>query len=189
MLLKSDAVEMRCTDWSRDGRFIIYERSDPKTSYDLWVLPLTGGQKPFPFLQTEFNESQGRFSPTGAHVAYTSNESGRNEVYVRPFPAASGKVQVSTDGGDQPRFRRDGKELFYLAPDRRLMTVAVKGGESFEAGLPQALFETRIRDVTIRRYHYDVTGDGERFLVNTAVEQKASAPITLVLNWTADLKR
>ncbi|HEY3026455.1 MAG TPA: protein kinase [Pyrinomonadaceae bacterium] len=109
--------------WSADGRFILYSEADPKTNLDLWVLPQFGDQKPIPFLQTAFIETQGRFSPDGKWVAYASNESGTFQIYVRPFPPSSGQWMVSTNGGNQPRWRRDGKELFYLAPDRKLMVV------------------------------------------------------------------
>src|SRR5207249_5041905 len=105
-------------DWSRDGRYIIYEYEDPKTKYDLWVLPMFGDRKPFPYVQSDFNEAHAKFSPDGKWVAYGSDEIGRTEIYVRRFPnAGAGKWQVSTGGGDQPYWRADGKELFYLAPD------------------------------------------------------------------------
>jgi len=119
-------------------------------------------------------------------VAYVSNESGRNEVYVAPFPGPGGKRQVSTAGGGQPRWRRDGTEIFYFPPDNTLMAAAVNGrGASFEVGVVKPLFETR---GTGTRYQYAVTADGQRFLINTASEQAASAPITVVVNWTAGLK-
>ena len=114
----------------------MYISDDPKTGYDLWVLPLEGDRKPQPYLQTQFRENQGQFSPDGHWVAYTSDESGRLEVYVQPFPAAGGKWQISTNGGENPKWRRDGKELFYLGLDRRLMAVEVKTAPTFEAGLP-----------------------------------------------------
>ncbi len=116
-LLKSDDSKAP-NDWSADGRFILYQNLDPKTNWDLWVLPLSGEQKPFPFLETDFDERQGRFSPDGKWIAYTSNASGEWQVYVQSFPASGGKWQVSTNGGAQPQWRRDGKELFYLSPDR-----------------------------------------------------------------------
>ncbi len=155
---------------------------------DLWVLPLSGDQKPFPFLQTEFIENNGQFSPDGRWIAYESDESRRREIYVAPFPGPGGKRQISTAGGSYPRWRGDGKEIFYLAPYNKLMAAEVNGqGATLEVGAVRALFEARRGGPG---NVYDVTADGQRFLVNTAVEQKApSAPITLVINWTADLKR
>jgi dipeptidyl aminopeptidase/acylaminoacyl peptidase len=178
-------------DWSPDGRFILYGVLSPKTSGDLWLLPLFGDQKPAPFVQTEFNEIQGRFSPDGRWVAYASNESGTYQVYVQSFPSSGSKWQVSTNGGAQPQWRRDGKELFYLAPDRKLMAVEVNGaGPTFVPGVPKPLFEPRVSAVfpSITTY-YSVTGDGQRFLVNTLVGESTPVPFTVVLNWAAALKK
>jgi eukaryotic-like serine/threonine-protein kinase len=186
LLLESE-LDKYPMSWSPDGRFLLYLGVDPKTKLDLWVLPLGGDRKPFPFLQTEFNEANGQFSPDGRWIAYASDESGGNEIYVAPFPGPGAKQQISTSGGRQPRWRGDGKEIFYLAPDNKLMAAEVNGqGASLVVGAVRPLFEVHPYDYG---YVYDVTADGRRFLVNTAVEQKASAPITLVLNWTADLKR
>jgi Tol biopolymer transport system component len=124
-VLKSDNRKL-LTDWSADGRLILYAEQDPKTRSDLWILPLSGEQKPFPFLQTDFFESQGQFSPDGKWIAYTSNESGAWQVYVRSFPDTGGKWPVSTNGGVQPRWRSNQKELFYISPDKKLMAVDVK---------------------------------------------------------------
>ena len=186
LLLESD-LEKHPMSWSPDGRFLLYSTVDPKTKVDLWVLPLGGDRKPFPFLQTEFNEFDGQFSPDGRWIAYTSDESGRNEIYVAPFPGPGGKQQISASGGRQPRWRGDGKEIFYLAPDNKLMAAEVNGpGASLVIGAVRPLFEAHPYE---SGYVYDATADGQRFLVNSVVEQKASAPITMVLNWTADLKR
>jgi eukaryotic-like serine/threonine-protein kinase len=177
-------------DWSSDGRFLLYYELDPKTNADLWVLPLLGDQKPIPFLQTPFTEVQGKFSPDGRWIAYSSNESGTFQIYVQSFPPSGGKWMVSTNGGTQPRWRHDGKELFYLGPDRKLMVVNVKeDANKFEAGNPQALFEMRVFIGFVTTSSYQVTRDGQRFLVNTPVEESASSPLTVVLNWTAGLKR
>ena len=177
-------------DWSRDARFIIYGVIDPNTSWDLWVLPLDGDRTPFPFLQSKFDESQAQFSPNGKWVAYTSNESGRVEVNVRPFPVAAGNWQVSTGGGEQPRWRSDGKELFYLSADHKLMVLEVNTeGASFEHHAPNALFVTRVGGIDTPGHYYAVTGDGQRFLLNNLVEDAAHTPITVVTNWTAGLKR
>jgi serine/threonine protein kinase/Tol biopolymer transport system component len=178
------------TDWSADGRLILYENLDPKTKYDLWVLPFFGDRKPRLFLRTQSNEQQAEFSPDGKWVAYTSDQSGKSEVYVQSFPASGGKSHVSTDGGADPRWRRDGKELFYLSPERKLMAVPVKGETAFEPGVPKVLFQTRVPALTVYdRNFYDVTKDGQRFLINTLMDETVSSSITLVLNWTARLKR
>ena len=113
-------------DWSQDGRFLLYSTQNPKTASDIWALPMMGERKPFAVLQSTFDEIQGQFSPDGRWLAYASNESGRYEIYVRTFPEAGGKWQVSAAGGMQPRWRRDGRELFYVAPDTRLMAVPLR---------------------------------------------------------------
>jgi serine/threonine protein kinase/Tol biopolymer transport system component len=187
-VLLEDNLDKVPVSWSPDGRFILYVTlgGAPKGD-DLLVLPLSGDRKPFPFLNTEFNEVNGRFSPDGRWVVYQSDESGKFEVYVAPFPGPGEKTQISTTGGIQPRWRHDGTEIFYLAPDIKLMATTVNGkGSRFEVGAVKPLFETSINAV---RNSYDVSADGQRFLVNTAPEQALSAPITIVLNWTAGLKK
>ncbi|MFN2456550.1 MAG: TolB family protein, partial [Pyrinomonadaceae bacterium] len=175
-------------DWSSDGRFLLYGEIDSKTNADLWVLPLFGDQKPIPFLQTTFNENQSAFSPDGRWIAYVSNESGPAQVYVQSFPVSGGKWMVSTTGGSQPKWRRDGKELFYLGPDRKLMAVDVKeDANKFEAGSPRALFETRVFVGFGFISGYQVSRDGQRFLVNTPLEESAPSPLTVILNWTAGI--
>ncbi len=188
-------------DWSADGRYLVYGQ-DAAGGLDLWVLPLEGTGtsmkpgKPFAFLQSNFNEDHAQFSPDGRWLAYTSNESGRYEVYVQSFPQAGGKYQVSTGGGIAPRWRRDGRELYYIASDAKLMAVAMRGESTLEAGLLSAgaaLFQTNIHEaggyVTTDKQQYDVTADGQRFLINTPVEGAASAPLTVVTNFTATLKK
>jgi len=171
-------------DWSLDGRFILYNQLSPNTQWDLWVLPLFGDRQPFPFLQTKFREIGGVFSPDARWIAYASDESGSYQVYVQSFPPSGGKWQISSEGGSFPRFRRDGKELFYLAANGKLMAVEVKADASaFEFGVPKPLFETHTTD------RYAVTADGQRFLINTTLEESTSAPITVILNWTAEAKR
>ncbi len=185
-------------DWSPDGKYLLYGLQDPKTGWDLWVLPgpgsMPGERKPMPYLQTPFNEMEGQFSPgprgSPAWIAYSSDESGQYQIYVQSFPAGAGKFQVSTGGGTQPRWRRDGKELFYVAADGKLMAVDVKTSPQFEAGPPKALFDARIVGGSIY-FHYDVSADGKRFLIDSAgaaPEGSASTPITVVVNWTAGLK-
>jgi Tol biopolymer transport system component len=183
--------------WSRDGRFIVYSELDPKTKQDLWVLPVgQSGGKPIPFLQTEFNELQGQISPDGQWMAYASDESGQREVYVRPFPASEGKWRISTAGGDQPRWRGDSKELFFLGADGKMTAVAIKAvagpKPSFEPGAPMPLFEPHIiqgRGQSGNGFQYDVTADGKRFLVDTITASASAPPLTVVVNWTAGLKK
>jgi Tol biopolymer transport system component len=179
-------------DWSRDGRFLMYAEADPKGKTDLWALPMDGppeARKPVPFLQTEFNEIQAQFSPDGHWVAYTSDESGRREVYVRPFPAADGKWKVSTDGGEEPRWRADGKELFFLASDGRLHAVSVRAAtapkSAFELGAPEPLFEPRIDTQSGNNLgiSYEVSADGKHFLVVSSNGAQSDLPLTVVANW------
>ncbi len=204
-LLKSSATDLPC-DWSPDGRYILFERaaagpaSAPKTTQDpqwwgsarrsLWAMPLSGERKPAPVLQSPFSESQGRFSPDGRRIAYVTDESGRSEVYVETFPVPTGKIRISTQGGSEPVWRRDGKEMFYLAPDRHLMAASVDAGPSrFNAGRPQTLFEVPPEQIGGMRHHYAVTADGQRFLLATIAQESFSPTITVVLNWTAALKK
>jgi len=178
----------RPTSWSADGRFLAYTRSDgPTGKADIWILPLSGERKPFPFIQTsQFDESRARFSPDGRFVAYDSDESGSRQVYVTSFPGPGGKQQVSTNSGEDPVWRRDGKELFFLS-EGKLMAAEVKAnGSGLDISNPQLLFDAHSGFGPWA--HYDVTPDGKRFLVAT-VGEGGSAPMTLVVNWTADLKK
>jgi eukaryotic-like serine/threonine-protein kinase len=187
VLVESDLIKYP-TSWSQDGRLLLYYAyGDSKTTYDMWVLPMFGERKPFLFLQTEAQEFWGEFSPDGRWIAYVSDESGQFEIYIRPFPGPGGKQQVSSAGGTTLRWRGDGKELFYLAADNKLMVVEVKiSGSSLEIGALRPLFET---NPAWQGRDFDVTADGQRFLVNNLVEERGSLPLTLVVNWTADLKR
>ena len=175
------------SSWSTDGRFLVYGTLDPKTKWDIWVLPMTGDRAPFPFAETEFDERTGEISPDGRWMAYVSNESGSLEVYVRRFPSGPGKWQVSRDGGSEPHWRRDGKELFYASADSRLVAVEVKSeSAAFEAGASTPLFEVRMTGIESRNAHrYAVTADGKRFLVNTIGTDSSGTPITLALDWAA----
>jgi eukaryotic-like serine/threonine-protein kinase len=171
------------SDWSRDGRFLIYYSPGSQGDFDLWILPLSGDRIPVPFMQTKFDERNGRFSPSGRWIAYVSNESGSYEVYVVPFPSGGGKWQISTSGGFQPRWRADERELFYLAGDGRVMAMAVGAGAGFEHGDGHALFQTRLdTSVLVNDRNYEVAADGERFLVTTPLG--TAVPITVVVNWT-----
>ena len=171
-------------DWSSDGRFLAYALVDSRGWSDLWILPLTGDRKAFELLQTRSTEVGGAFSPDGRWLAYVSNESGTPEVYARSYPGAGGKWQISTAGGIRPRWRRDGKEIFYFTPDGTLMSVAVSEGASLDFGVPKPLFRA-----PVRFGYYDVTPDGQRFLVNVRPEQEEIPPITLVLNWVKGLPK
>jgi Tol biopolymer transport system component len=178
------------TDWSADGRFLLYRTHDA-TSIQLWAVPLEGDRKPYPFLKTTFGTSHGQFSPDGKWVAYASNESGKWEIFVAPFPGPGGNSRVSSAGGSEPRWRRDGKELFYLSPDGKMMAVDVKPGATFEAGVARPLFQThrRIHVSSTDQFSYDVSADGQRFLVSNDVGGSTSPQLTAVLHWTAGLKQ
>jgi hypothetical protein len=149
---------------------------------------LEGDKKAYPLLHSEFNEFHAHFSPDGRWFAYSSTESGKPEVYVQSFPPAGGKWQVSTNGGAQPQWRRDGKELFYVAPDRKLMAVDVRLGSSFEMGTPVALFQTQVSGFTSPN-RYAASADGQRFLINSTVQDASPTPITVILNWAATLRK
>jgi len=177
-------------DWSPDGRFVIYQSWELGGHFDLLLLPLYGDRQPVPFLRTQFNERHARFSPDGSWLAYVSDESGRYEVYVQSFPVPRGKWQISTAGGADPKWGRNGKELFYLAPDGKLMSVEVRLGSKIEASTPKTLFDTGIGQIGVTNYrnHYAVAADGEHLLVRT-FDEHASRPINVVLNWTAGLNK
>jgi Tol biopolymer transport system component len=175
-------------DWSRDGHLLVYSVMNANTNWDIEVMPIGGGPST-PFAASPAEERNARLSPDGRWMAYNSNESGSFEVYVQPFPATGAKWQVSKGGGQEPQWRHDGRELFYIAPDRKLIGVLVQTGGVFVPGAARALVETRITswERSSQGSQYAVTADGERFLVNNATD--ATLPITLVLNWTAVLKK
>jgi Tol biopolymer transport system component len=176
-------------DWSGDGRFILYVELNPKNANDIWIMPLSGDRQPFPYLRTKFDENFARFSPDSKWVAYSSNESGSYEIYVQPFPATGGKWKISIKGGNFPLWRRDGKEIFYMAGGK-LMAVKVTRGERFEAGLPRMLFDcASIGGGGASFGKYAVTGDGQKFLFATRVVETGTVLFTAVFNWTTDLKR
>lgn len=182
------------TDWSSDGRFLLYQSVDPKRNFDIWALPLdTDGKRdgqPLSVVEADFDEHGGQFSPDGKWIAYVSLKSGRYEVYVQPFGRrAGGEIRISIDGGDQVRWRPDGRELFYVARDGRVMAVPVRlgsNGETVEPGTPVPLFRTRVvRGTPIGQTQYAVSSDGLRFLMNTFIEDAVTSPITVMLNWKA----
>ncbi|MBS1853877.1 MAG: protein kinase [Acidobacteria bacterium] len=190
-LLYADEIDKRPKSWSPDGKFLLYSAISKTTQDDIWVLPLTPERvgaplKPFPFLQTAFYETREQFSPDGRWVVYQSNESGRNEIYVAQFPGAGGKQQVSTGGGDTPRWRGDGREILYLDPDRRFVAVEVSPkAAGLELGEPHRLFAPG--GLFTGGFGYDVSADGQRILAVVAGE--ANTALTLVLNWTVGLKK
>jgi Tol biopolymer transport system component len=173
-------------DWSRDGRFLLYLVADPKTGWNLAAIPVSGDTStPVVVANSPFEERGGQFSPDGHWVAYQSNETGRFEIYVQPFPQPTSKWQVSTAGGVDPRWSADGKELFFVAPDGKLTASIVRAADAaFDAASPVALFQTRMKTggVGTFKQQYAVGRDG-RFLINTRTDENALAPITLILNW------
>ena len=190
-LLWNSGINNRPQDWSRDGKFVVYmSMSGGATGYGLWLLPMEGDHKPVPYLLTSFNQGDAQFSPDGKWMAYASNESGQPQVYVQAIPANGAKWQVSPAGGTQPRWRGDGKELFYISSDQKLMAVSVKSGAAFEAGAPQPLFELDpVFPPMGGRFAYQPAADGQRFLVLSAAGSNVAPPINVVLNWQAGLKK
>ena len=184
LLLESD-YPAGPIDWSVDGEFVLYNEIHPETSNDLWLLPMSGDRQPTPFVQTPFVDAEGTFSPDGRWVAYNSDDSGAFQVYVQRVPASGGKWQVSTTGGVMPQWRGDGRELYYTSLDNEVMAVDVEAeGDTLEVGIPHRLFPLAF--TFGERNPFNVTTDGQRFLVNALVE--GSTPITWVFNWTAELE-
>jgi Tol biopolymer transport system component len=193
MVLKSEEAEKLAnqqklaSDWSRDGRFISYDEGFPNR--DIWVLPLFGDHKPTSSLKTQFSESHGKFSPDGKWMAYVSDESGKSEVYVQPFSGSGSKVKVSSEGGEWPVWRRDGRELFFLNGDT-LMSATVGVTASLEVGSPKPLFQVQIINDPAHRHRgrYAASSDGQRFLVLIKVADPKPVAINVVYNWTAALR-
>jgi Tol biopolymer transport system component/tRNA A-37 threonylcarbamoyl transferase component Bud32 len=186
-------------DWSADGRYLMYQIPGAKTGQDLWIAPqaassASGGQKPFPYLQTMFDEEHGRFSPDARWIAYSSNESGRSEVYVQSFPMPGTKFQISSNGGSEPEWRKDGTELFYIGGEGgMLMAAPIKLGRSasepLQPGQSKPLFPLPFVSSFIVRRSYDVSNDGQRFLVPVLPAGAAPPPLTVVLNWQTQMKK
>ncbi len=187
LLVKSDGGRILACDWSRDGRYVAYTVRG-KEGWDSFALPTFGDRKPIPVARTAFNEFLPTFSPDGRFIAYTSNESGRNEIYVQTFPDAGGKWQVSAAGGSDESWRADGKEIFYRSPEQMLMAVDVQAGETFQAGIPRPLFPGRVPSGP-NRNRYAATADGQRFLFVAPLGRESLTPTTVVLNWSAGLGR
>ncbi len=176
------------TSWSSDNRFILYSQQDSKTGFDIWALPLSGDRKAFPVANRNFDELGGQFSKDMRWIAYQSNESGRFEIIVQPFPGPGGKRQISIGGGTAPRWRDDGKELFYVSPEGTLMSVPIAvspGGKTIEPGTAVPLISGRIEIgayTGAEKPHYAVTADGKRFLLVVPADE-TPRPITVILNW------
>ena len=185
--LTHSGIDSIATDWSPDGRYVVYMANELGTNWNIWAMPLTGDQTPKPVLRTQFNEMDGRISLDGHWLAYVSDESGKWEVYVQRFLSPGGKWQISSNGGKQPQWSRDGKEVFYVAADQKLMAVAVHSGLSLDPGTPRQLFQFHGTGDFLGG-SYDVSADGQQFLVSALVGDEASPPLTVVVNWTAALK-
>jgi Tol biopolymer transport system component len=175
--------------WSPDGQFLAFMELNPTTQRDIWVLRLSD-RKAEPFLRTVFDETVPRFSPDGRWLAYISNETGRYEVYVQPYPGPGGKWQISTEGGTEPQWNLNGRELFYRNGGK-MMAVDIAAQSGFSAGTPHMLFEGKYEPAPVPGDNYDVSPDGQRFLMVKPVEQEQAAPtqINVVLNWFEELKQ
>jgi Tol biopolymer transport system component len=177
-LSKPHGLSQQPDDITPDGRSIVFEPQEATTGYDLWILDPTGAKTPAPYLATPFNEQEARLSPDGRWISYVSNESGRNELYVQSFPTPGSKVQVSNGGAQAGVWRRDGRRLFFLAPDRSLMAADVTPGTALRVGPPVRLFRLP-RDTG----NYDVTPDGKRILASMAASDAAGRTIGVILDW------
>jgi Tol biopolymer transport system component len=173
------------TDWSADGRFLLYDNLDDA---DIRALPLEEDQKPFEVVQTGFNERGAQFSPNGKWIAYESDKTGRFQIYVQPFPGPGRDLAVSIDGGGQVRWNPNGTELFYIGADDRLMSVPIRfaaNGTTVEAGTPLGLFPTNVGSTAINtnRQQDAVSPDGQSFMMNSVLGEAGVSPITVILNW------
>jgi len=173
-------------DWSPDGRYLVYVSTNATTNKDIWLLPTFGDRRPVRFLQTAFNEIQAKVSPDGRWVAYASDENGAFEVYIQSFPTPGLKQVISVNGGAQPTWRRDGRELFYLAPDHRIMSVEITPGTPLQVGKPRVLFRAPIEGgLNAYRSHYLPTADGQRFLIDMIEPDSHRDSIGVLVNWRA----
>jgi Tol biopolymer transport system component len=176
--------------WSPDGQTLAFIDMNPETGYDLWILPLNAGKRRV-FLQTPFNESAPRFSPDGHWLVYISNESGRYEVYVQPYPGPGGKVQISTEGGTEPVWNPSGRELFYRNGNKMMVVDVTTKLSDFRASKPRVLFDGQFLPSPATAPNYDVSPDGQRFLMIKAADAGAGPPnqINIVFNWFEELKK
>lgn len=177
-------------DMTADGRYAIFDSGGDSNTTALWGLPLFGDRKPLPFLQGGIRANSAQFSPNGRYLAYSSNETGRYEIYVQTFPEHAGKFTISASGGTDAVWRRDGKELYFLSPDQKLMAVDVNTvAGTFQAGIPRELFQKQLIPAWYWRNTYVASADGQRFLMITPATEAKDEPITVVVNWPAVLKR
>jgi serine/threonine protein kinase len=175
------------TDWTRDERFILYQMPGHETGQDLWIAPQLDDKEPYPYLNKEYNEQDGTFSPDGKWIAYVSNETGWDEIYVQSFPLSETKFTISTDGGSEPYWSDDGTELFYVSTDRNLMAIPITLNPRFYPGVPKPLFPVPVK---ASRHSYAVSKDSKRFLIiDQTEEQKADLSIIVVVNWTSLLEQ
>lgn len=188
-LLLSTAESKQATDWSRDGRYLLFRTiTPPNAQIDIWALPLEGDQRPFALVRTPFDDRDAQFSPDGSWIAYHSNESGQHEVYVQPFQRSGERMRISTDGGVHARWGSDGRELFYLTPSGELVVVPITirpDGRSLQPGPARRLFQTSVGAVQgVALHSYVVARDGQRFLIDTVIEETPPA-ISVIVNWKA----
>ncbi len=178
-------LQVNAWDWSRDAKYVLVRKGN-----ELWYLSWPQ-RVAKPLLQAKWTVRNAQISPDGRWMAYASNETGSMEIYVSPFPSGNGKWQVSSGGGQEPRWRKDGKELFYVSADGKMMAVAVTASASFEAGSPVALFQTHRRQPVSAEdvFSYDVSGDGQRFLIITKVDEANAAPLSILLNWASEMEK
>jgi dipeptidyl aminopeptidase/acylaminoacyl peptidase len=189
-VLLASRVPKHALAWSPDGRFVVYATLSDQTRFDLWMLALEGDRVPVVIANTRASETQAQVSPDGRWLSYTSNESGQSQVYVQRFPSGGGRVQVSANGGGDARWRADGRELYYIASDRRLMAVEVTASDDFAHGRATPLFDTTMSPHWgTSRNHYDVADHGNRFLSMVPVADDRLSPFTIVLNWGRELPR
>jgi eukaryotic-like serine/threonine-protein kinase len=195
-VLVKDKAPILPQDISRDGRFLLYVTQNAQTMADLWVLPLSGNEKPTPYLSGPKFENQARFSPDGRWVVYVSDESGRPEIYVQPFPATrdgGGKWMISSAGGLEPLWRKDGKEIDYIGINGDAMAVEIQPGTTFRPGIAKALFTSAflsgMASIGTRSKPWDVSPDGQRFLITTPSGTSTAIPLTVLLNWQSELKK
>ena len=192
-LIAADRGPLGGEDWSSDGRWVAYSRNTQQTGLDLWLMPLTNGAKPQPFSTGRFDEGGAAFSPDARWLAFVSTEAGLPEVYVAPVERPGERTRVSEGGGTTPRWRRDGTELFYASPDgRAIVRVPMQLGPTLKPGVPARLFSIPVSTAARfarRDISYDVTPDGQRFLMTVPAEEPSSSRITVVLNWTGALNK
>jgi Tol biopolymer transport system component len=187
-VISAKATASTVCDWSRDGKWILYMVPGNGTQSDLWYVSATVEGEPRPFLKTKAKETCGQFSPDGKWVAYGSDESGADEIYIQAFPSG-GKWQVSRDRGVQPRWRGDGKELFFHSSDTdAVMAVDIRAGAAIEPGIPRKLFDA-VLGSGLGGINYAVTANGQKFIVTTETRASVAEPITTILNWTSRIKK